>query len=141
MFISLTVSVCLFFFFSHFYFCLCFLFNFSLWMLSSIQPLLVFSPQFNLKLHLFSPLTYVILQHKQRYSVSSKFRTRKMQGFDYFLVLDFEATCDNEKKVVPQVNNFFSFFLMRKRHEMDHFYCPNYIKSNQSHTSNQNLKI
>ena len=28
----------------------------------------------------------------------------KEQKFDYFLVLDFEATCDNTKKLVPQVN-------------------------------------
>ncbi len=27
----------------------------------------------------------------------------KKQEFDYFLVLDFEATCDNNKKLIPQV--------------------------------------
>jgi len=25
------------------------------------------------------------------------------QNFDYFLVLDFEATCDNQRQLVPQV--------------------------------------
>ena len=28
----------------------------------------------------------------------------KEQGYDYFLVLDFEATCDNKTKVKPQVS-------------------------------------
>ena len=28
----------------------------------------------------------------------------KEQRFDYFLVLDFEATCDNAKRITPQVN-------------------------------------
>jgi len=26
------------------------------------------------------------------------------QNFDYFLVLDFEATCDNQRQLIPQVN-------------------------------------
>jgi len=25
------------------------------------------------------------------------------QNFDYFLVLDFEATCDNQRQLIPQV--------------------------------------
>lgn len=29
----------------------------------------------------------------------------KPQPFKYFLVLDFEATCDNNTKIVPQVKN------------------------------------
>lgn len=28
----------------------------------------------------------------------------KKQNFDYFLVLDFEATCDDSRKIHPQVN-------------------------------------
>lgn len=27
------------------------------------------------------------------------------QNFDYFLVLDFEATCDRDRKLVPQVSD------------------------------------
>jgi hypothetical protein len=27
------------------------------------------------------------------------------QKYDYFLVLDFEATCDDKQKLVPQVSN------------------------------------
>ena len=26
----------------------------------------------------------------------------KQQNYDYFLILDFEATCDDEKKILPQ---------------------------------------
>lgn len=65
-----------------------------------IQSLrLQFSPfQFNL----LSPLTHAFLHRKQGYVVSSTLLTQKMQAFDYFLVLDFEATCDNEKRIVPQ---------------------------------------
>ena len=52
-----------------------------------------------------SRLTYPIIPH-------SKFSTSKMadsattvaeQFFDNFLVLDFEATCSNERKMTPQV--------------------------------------
>ena len=40
---------------------------------------------------------------------SSYLRAKKMAGiqaqnFDYFLVLDFEATCENGKRIEPQVN-------------------------------------
>ena len=37
----------------------------------------------------------------------------KQQKFDYFLVLDFEATCDNKRKIVPQVVFLLSFHLRR----------------------------
>lgn len=30
-------------------------------------------------------------------------KSMKKQNFDYFLVLDFEATCDNKGDVIPQV--------------------------------------
>ena len=33
----------------------------------------------------------------------------KEQNFNYFLVLDFEATCDDKKKPVPQVIDFLPF--------------------------------
>lgn len=74
-----------------------------------IQSLrLQFSPfQFNL----LSPLTHAFLHRKQGYVVSSTLLTQKMQAFDYFLVLDFEATCDNAKTIVPQVNDYYYFFL------------------------------
>lgn len=76
-------------------------------MLFGIQSLrLQFSPfQFNL----LSPLTHAFLHRKQGYVVSSTLLTQKMEAFDYFLVLDFEATCDNEKRIVPQVNDYFFF--------------------------------
>lgn len=43
------------------------------------------------------------------------------QSFDYFLVLDFEATCDDKKRMLPQVKVFlllciinFNFFFVHK---------------------------
>lgn len=30
---------------------------------------------------------------------------QKPQNYDYFLVLDFEATCDNNQKIIPQVRS------------------------------------
>jgi len=36
------------------------------------------------------------------------------QNFDYFLVLDFEATCDSQRQLIPQVNRLYaSRHLMR----------------------------
>ena len=32
----------------------------------------------------------------------------KEQEYDYFLVLDFEATCDNKTKVKPQVSTIYT---------------------------------
>jgi hypothetical protein len=33
------------------------------------------------------------------------------QKYDYFLVLDFEATCDDKKKLVPQVSSSLFYIL------------------------------
>ena len=42
----------------------------------------------------------------------AKTAERKSQKYDYFLVLDFEATCDSPVTVVPQV------FIVRFNHQM-----------------------
>ena len=34
------------------------------------------------------------------------------QNFDYFLVLDFEATCDNQRQLIPQVNHRITYFCL-----------------------------
>ena len=39
----------------------------------------------------------------------AKFNAVSKQKFDYFLVLDFEATCDNKSKLIPQVNITFIY--------------------------------
>jgi uncharacterized protein YjbK len=45
-------------------------------------------------------------------TINSKSKTNKgtfvVQHYDYFMVLDFEATCDVEKRIKPQVINIFS---------------------------------
>lgn len=45
--------------------------------------------------------------------------TRIPQSFDYFLVLDFEATCDDKKKMNPQVR----MLVIIKFHMLIRKYC------------------
>lgn len=74
-------------------------------MLSFIQrlPLAVFSSQSYLNSHLLFFQAQFNTCHAKEHAVSPKFRKLKiMPEFDYFLVLDFEATCENGKKIVPQ---------------------------------------
>ncbi len=50
-----------------------------------------------------------IFQKQQEEEISNS-KIAINNNFEYLLVLDFEATCDNSSKIFPQVGNFFFYF-------------------------------
>jgi len=43
---------------------------------------------------------------RKKMSTAAETSLLKPQNYDYFLVLDFEATCEENKKIFPQVGNY-----------------------------------
>lgn len=51
------------------------------------------------------------------------------QSFDYFLVLDFEATCDDKNRIQPQVESFpfyLPYFFIRLLNYIINIFTGNY---------------
>ena len=62
----------------------------------------------------------------QNSSIATQSLKFMKQKYDYFLVLDFEATCDDKKKLVPQVSScLFGFFTFTIRF---HFFACGLFK-------------
>ncbi len=64
-------------------------------------------------------------------SIQTQASNLMKQKYDYFLVLDFEATCDDKKKLVPQVSSSLFYSV---------FFCFHYLLSIRSFSNLRDLE-